>query len=594
MLQLLAPLCLFLLPQSEDAAARRAAVERQLLPSPWVEGHGFSLEERMAQLNVPGLSVAVLHEGKLDWAAGYGLRDARSGAPVTSETLFQAGSISKPVAAMAAHRLAQEGLLDLDAPINSVLKSWQLPRGEFEGEVSARQILSHMGGLAVHGFGGYASFDPAPSVLQVLDGLPPTNSEPVRRIEPQGRRPRYSGGGSTILQLALADLSGSDFTSLLSSRVLSPLKMTRSTFAQPLPVERWPDHAAGHGEDGRPIAGGFRVHPEQFAAGLWTTATDLARFAQELQNALQFDAGKVLGQQAARGMLSEAFRGMGLGVMLSEHEGERWFGHGGSNMGFKNDFQASFEGGRGVFILTNGDQGSVLAQELTRAVARVYGWPAFVEPGLAGVSLDEAARQRFCGRYGSEPDQVIYVTQEAGQLYLQENAAPRRLLAPLGEARFLVLGSQRRIEFEAPSEKRARGLRLASYGTQLLPRLEAVERWPLDDLREGTLEAALIFYLEVHEADPSDPMVSAPRLGTLADNLWRDGRLEAGVALAELATELYGTQPEAWFRLAEMRASTEQKAGAIEAYRQCLALLPEAQGGWLRDLSRSMLGHLGG
>jgi CubicO group peptidase (beta-lactamase class C family) len=261
-----------------------------LLPPVLVKGaKAWTIEERLRHHQAPGVSIAVIKNFKVEWAGGYGVRDAETREPVTTETLFQAGSISKPVAAMAALKKVEQGRLALDEDVNLKLVSWKLPENELTAKrkVTLANLLSHTAGLTVHGFPGYAADEPLPNVAQVLDGAAPANTAPVRVDLEPGTRFRYSGGGTTIAQLMLTDTERKPFPEIARETVLAPLGMTDSTYEQPLPPARARRAAAGHHADGRPVPGKFHVYPEMAAAGLWTTPTDLARFGIEVQLSLQ-------------------------------------------------------------------------------------------------------------------------------------------------------------------------------------------------------------------------------------------------------------------------------------------------------------------
>ena len=138
----------------------------------------MTLVERMSHYNIPGVSIAVINNGEIEWARGYGVRENGGNVPVTTTTLFQAGSISKPVAAMAALFLVQQGKLALDEHVNTKLVSWKLPENEYTTgqKVSLRGLLSHTAGLTVHGFPGYTANEEIPTLLQILDGIEPALS----------------------------------------------------------------------------------------------------------------------------------------------------------------------------------------------------------------------------------------------------------------------------------------------------------------------------------------------------------------------------------------------------------------------------------
>ena len=162
------------------------------------------------------------------WAKAYGVRQAGQPDVVTLDTLFQAGSISKPVTAMAALRHVEAGRWSLDDPINDRLVSWKLPANDLQKDqrVTLRRLLSHNAGTTVHGFPGYAVGAPVPTVVQVLDGEPPANTAPVRVDIVPGSKVRYSGGGTTIVQLMMTDQLKKPFPEIMAEAVLRPLGMT--------------------------------------------------------------------------------------------------------------------------------------------------------------------------------------------------------------------------------------------------------------------------------------------------------------------------------------------------------------------------------
>jgi CubicO group peptidase (beta-lactamase class C family) len=244
----------------QTAEQRIAAVEQNLRPSMVVQGQpivGVPLAARMAHYNVPAVSVAVIRQGRIDWARAYGLREAGLVEAVTPATLFQAASISKPVAALVAVALAEAGQLDLDADVNTLLRSWQVPANEFThaAPVTLRRILSHTAGLTVQGLPGYAAGDALPTPGQILDGVPPANSEPIVADVVPGTLGRYSGGGYVLLQQLLEDVLGRSFPAICRDTVLAPLDMCDSTYEQPLPSTWHGVAAVGHRPDGSPVAG---------------------------------------------------------------------------------------------------------------------------------------------------------------------------------------------------------------------------------------------------------------------------------------------------------------------------------------------------
>lgn len=395
----------------------------------------FSLAERMRQYDVPGLSVAVIHNGKLDWSRGWGLRDAASCAPVTPETAFQAASISKLVTATLALRLVEQGKIGLDRDINEALHSWQLPKDPklAPNGVSLRQLLSHTAGLGVHGFAGYLPDAPLPAPVQILDGASPSNSEPVRSVLPAGAQFQYSGGGYVLTQLALSDVSAMPFAELAQRELLRPLGMTRSAYAQPPSPTIRADMAFGHAH-GSPIPGNYHVYPELGPAGLWTSAGDLARLLLDIQASAAGNKGHRLSSAMAREMLTPVKDNWGLGTALYTN-GMARFGHDGVNEGFQSFMIAYVGKGDGVVVLTNGDQGRQLIDEVVRAIATDYGWPDISAPAAEEKVLSLAELSRAAGRFvGGGLDVVLEARPEG--LFANAGAPVSERLVALSPTRF--------------------------------------------------------------------------------------------------------------------------------------------------------------
>jgi CubicO group peptidase (beta-lactamase class C family) len=357
-----------------------ANIERGLLPTRNLAAPASgiaTLADEMRRLHVPGVSVAVIHDGRIAWAKGYGVTRAGGKTPVTPATLFQAASISKSVTAVAAMRMVQDGVLELDRPANDYLVSWKLPATPDSGLVTVRQLLSHTAGVTVGGFPGYAAGSPVPTLIQVLDGVPPAVTEPVRVTGTPGTGWRYSGGGYTVIQQLMMDVDKKSFATLMDERVLQPMQMRDSGFSQPASAAML-DHAAmPHDASGIAYAGGPRTYPELSAAGLWSTPTDLAKLLIGLQGAAAGKAAPFLSAATAKTMFTVVRNGYALGFKMEAARSLISFGHGGHNHGYQSSMLAYLDSGEGVIVMTNGDGGDELAEALIRAVAAEYGWPPY-------------------------------------------------------------------------------------------------------------------------------------------------------------------------------------------------------------------------
>jgi CubicO group peptidase (beta-lactamase class C family) len=346
--------------------------------------------EQMREKQIPGLSLAIVSDGRIVRAGGYGVVEKDTTAPVTDETLFQAGSISKPVAAVGVLRLVERQLIDLDGDVNEKLRTWKVPENEFTAheKVTVRRLLCHGAGLTVHGFPGYGMKGPIPTLVQVLDGTAPANTEAIRVDLVPGSKCRYSGGGYTVLQQLVLDVTGSEFPAFMERTVLEPIGMVNSTYAQPLPRGKARRAAVGHLQDGTAIEGRWHVYPEMAAAGLWTTASDLARFAIAVQEALAGKPHSVLSQATAREMVTRQIGDFGLGVALigtdEDTHGEQIrlekkpaliFCHSGRDAGFDANLAATATTGKGAVVLINKNDDNGAIEAIMKAIAKKYEWP---------------------------------------------------------------------------------------------------------------------------------------------------------------------------------------------------------------------------
>ena len=406
------------------------------------------LLDRMAVDHVPGVSIAVIHNGAIEWAQGFGVVRL-GGAPVGAETLFQAGSISKPVAAMAALHLAEQGKLSLDSDVNQALTSWKIPPSAAApgAVVTLRELLNHTAALTVHGFPGYSAGAPIPTLVQILNGEKPANTDPIRLEAAPGSHWKYSGGGYAVMQQLLADVSHQPFPKLLHDTVLAPIGMTRSTYEQPLPVELRSGAATPYKADGAPVEGGFHTYPEMAAAGLWTTPTDLARFAIEIQRSLRGDADCVLSAEMTKQMLVAGQGNHGLGLAIGGSSENPFFAHGGINEGFEGVLVAYQRSGDGAVVMTNAKGGQLLANEVMRSIASVYGWPDFHPIVRATVKVDPAILSTYTGIYELTPTSSITITLENGQLMEQTTYQRKFPLFAKSQSKFFLKDVDAEIEF---------------------------------------------------------------------------------------------------------------------------------------------------
>jgi CubicO group peptidase (beta-lactamase class C family) len=443
-----------------------------LQPNLQVAGRTYAprtLPELMVRNKVPAVSIAVIENGRVAWARAYGMADPTSGRAATTETMFQAASISKPVAATAALALVDQGVLNLDRPVNEQLTSWKVPPHQFGQDVTLRHLLTHTAGLTVHGFPGYRSDGPLPTLVQVLNGEAPANTAAVRVDQQPGSAWRYSGGGITVAQLLMADAAGEDFPALMDRLVLTPLGMANSTYSQPLPEARSGAVAVAHDSKGQAVAGRYHIYPEMAAAGLWTTPTDLAKWAVAVSSALKGEAGGPIRPETAVAMLTPGKGDWGLGVGVNgEGEGLR-FSHSGANEGFRTILIAHPRQGQGVVIMTNSDEGAKLFGALIPAVGRIFGWPRSQPRILTPASVSEASRVEKVGRYANDTLSVHVGTTDDG-LVIVPNAGAEFVAIPQGADVYVSPDNGFRVEFKR--DPRSNGITALTVAGSTLQRME--------------------------------------------------------------------------------------------------------------------------
>jgi len=436
-------LALLLLACAVPAVGARAQASR-------LDSLDAYVRTQMARRQVRGLSLAIIQNGRIDVARAYGVADDSTRAPVTTATLFQAGSISKPVSALGALHLVETGRLSLDRDVNAQLKAWKVPANRFTAteKVTLRRLLSHNAGITVHGFPGYDVAGPVPSLIQVLDGAPPANTSPIRVDTVPGAIWRYSGGGFTIMQELVIDVTRKPFPRFLQETVLGPIGMTSSSYEQPPTAARAALNASGYYADRTPVRGRWHVYPEMAAAGLWTTPTDLARFAIEIQNTLAGHGHGVLSPAMARQYLTVQRAPSGLGIFVDSSGPALRFSHGGRDEGFDAQLVAFAQTGQGAAIMINANDDSRFMGRLLDYIARAWGWPREAPAGppaaTRGMPVAAPLLSEYAGYYEAAENQMITLAPDA------QSDGLETLVDGLPDEAFLAVDSTRFGSTERP------------------------------------------------------------------------------------------------------------------------------------------------
>jgi len=448
-------------PKYNDSIEKKISlVTKNLRSKIEVEGiPDWTLEERMKFYHVKGVSIAVIRNYKLEWARGFGWADSAENRSATASTLFQAGSISKSLNAVGVLKLAQDGKLDLYKDINDYLKTWKFPYDSISHgkKITVANLLSHTAGLNLHGFPGYEKGEPLPTLPEVLDGVKPANTEAVRSEFEPSLKAQYSGGGTTISQMIVQDVSKMPYDEFMWENVLQPMGMNNSSYTQPPANSK--NRATGYRVDGTEVKGKYHIYPEQAAAGLWTTPTDLAAYIIETQLALHGKSQKVLSQQTTQLRLTPYIdNAAALGVFIDTKGGQKYFGHNGQDEGFVARYYGSFDNGNGVVVMSNTDDISIV-NEVVNSVVSVYQWKDFYKPlmtlkkrAIANNILESYAGQYLItanddGQYTLASGKLFTISKQGDQLKAQSGVKPAIDIYPDTETVFFPKTSDTDITF---------------------------------------------------------------------------------------------------------------------------------------------------
>jgi CubicO group peptidase (beta-lactamase class C family) len=421
--------------ETQFTETRELIFEDSILPR-------FHIRDRMKKYNIPSVSIAVIDKGKIAWVKSYGYADVEHQRKADPETMYQVASISKSVNAVGVMRLVQSGKLSLSADIRTYLRTWSFPDNAFSTgkTITLKHLLSHTAGLSVHGFIGIPMGDSIPTVNQILDGKRPANNEPVVPIFPPGERFEYSGGGSTVIRKILDDQISNNYDSLMQQLVLRPIGMKSSSFNQPLQPQM-NNFAFGYDKDMQVLPSKYYLYPEQAAGGLWSTASDIAKFVIAVQQSLTSGTGLPITKAGTLEMLTPLSDTYALGFGIIQKGGEKYFYHEGQCYGYSAVYYGSFATGQGLVVLTNAypENGQPFLTEVVNSIATVYGWKSFYEPLKKKLyPITDEAMKKYAGEYVNEDGRMTIRIEKTAEGLVLTARRPERMYATAKDRFFLA------------------------------------------------------------------------------------------------------------------------------------------------------------
>jgi CubicO group peptidase (beta-lactamase class C family) len=420
----------------------------------------WNILDRMKKYRVNGVSIAVIHDYKIEWAKGYGMADVSENRPVTENTLFQAASISKSLNSLGVLKLVEEKKIDCDSDLNKYLISWKFPYDNKTGgmKITVKELLSHTAGLTIHGFPGYDREKEIPTIIQVLNGEKPANTMAVRSFEEPGKRVSYSGGGTTILQLLITDVTGLPYEDFMQKEVLDPLGMTSSCYCQPPDESRSKLIATGYKADGKEVTGKYHVYPEKSAAGLWTNPTELCKYVIETELAFHGESHKVITPEMTRFRLTPVMEDAALGVFVNSRVtgSYKYFNHNGGNEGFLSTYYGCLDSGEGVVIMINSENWTII-DEILNSVATVYNWKDFYLPEIKKpVDISEDQVIKYLGKYQMGFRKFEIVADQTGIGIKSEGETPWTIYF-VNDTEFFVKETRGIVKFTFSSDGKVTG-----------------------------------------------------------------------------------------------------------------------------------------
>lgn len=554
-------------------------VETNLTYPIYIDGDStWSIESRMKHYNVPGVSIAVMRNYEIAWVKNYGIADIENEKPVDKETIFLAGSISKSISAYGALKLVDQNKVELDENINTYLKSWKIPENEFtqENKVNLKSILNHTAGITVDGFLGYSSELPVPTLLEILNGEEPSNSNSIFVDQVPETNFRYSGGGYTVMQQMMIDVEKKPFPEIMEDLVLVPLNMKYSTYNQPLLNNQLEAAATGYLKDGSKVKDKSFIYPEMAAAGLWTTAEDLAKYVVNVQKSIASNTGTYLSNSLTEKMLTPFYEdgGPALGVFINKRGQDSYFFHNGWIQGFCSEFVANKKKGDGVVVLINANQPEFVS-ELIRSVALTYQWNDYVTR-FKRLQPKSGEIKKILGRYRTNVGTVIYVYQSNDKLYRKNIAEKAVELIKISDTSFVSREDEDRfVQFVPNLENKYYDMSIQYFGGNqyaFYPRMNDTVKSPIEFLEIGLFDKALEGYKSLKEENHSDPAIKENNLNELGYHFLNLNNVKLSQELFYINTILYPNSSNAYYSYAEACAKDGDLELAMINYKKSITI----------------------
>ena len=564
-----------------------------------LDGLKSDTAEMMSQYNLKGLSVAVFENYKIIWTNQWGIKAAGSEEKNDQNTAFSTASISKPITAIVCAILEEKGLINLDDPIENYLKRWKLPKSNFtkDSNVTWKQLLSHTAGTSQGGFEDYYEGDSIPTIVESLQGkLLPRSKKPLEFLFISGTNWEYSGGGYVIIQCALEDHFKKPLAQIVKENLIDPLQLQNSTMIQPNENVFLTNIAKVHNSKGEVIKTGIPITPQVAPSGLWSTPTDLALIAIEMQKALLGKDNRVISNAVAKKVTDivtmNGPRGWSYGWQRSIGLGNlEWFSHDGSNTGTGGDLLATMKNGNGIAILANGDKPNRLPvmNYIENEIINKLGWNKVINE-TSKQQIPPLLKEKIIGYY----TEILYgydrlgpskIFEENGTLYLISSylkditSSEKSKMYYFGNSTFKVDNYPNLIRFDLNKKNELEGITISCpiYTSKKLelnlnqirtPQTELIELFS-----ENNFEAATILFKKLKLKNLDFNFEES--LNNLGYYFYNEKQIDLSIQIFTLNCSEYPKSANTYDSLGEIYEANEKLELAKQNYQKSLDLNPK-------------------
>lgn len=417
-----------------------------------------SIPQIMEEDKIAGVSIALFDAGKIAWQKAYGYANLEDSIKVTPNTVFNGASLSKPVTALAALNLVEEGVLNLNEDVNNYLEDWKVPENKFTEieKVTLGRLIGHTAGFERYVQSSFLPNEELPTIEQMLAGDNPSVDPPVSIVYVPGEKQVYSNPGYSVIEKLLEDVTNKDFNEVISERIFEPSDMTHSSFQQPVPKQLREQMATGYSNELEPYP--YKLFPFKAAGGIWTTPTDLARFLITLLEDHHLGTNVILSKRMTDSIFTKTPKRLGFGKIYNDNSQDILFEHWGSNSGFTCYMVASLKNKQGIVVMTNSDNGTSFLSYIARAVAIEYNWD-FLQPKVfEPIAMEELELNKFTGKFKGG-NEILEFAAVKGYLH-SLNGTDNSKLVNVAENQFFQPNDNTLYEFLKNKEGEVRYVRM--------------------------------------------------------------------------------------------------------------------------------------